>query len=72
MVKYEVLSGHTPFYEFVSLVVPGMIFGGKRPGRPEGSEGIWFTDDVWAVLERCWAHQPNGRPEIVDVAQFFE
>jgi hypothetical protein len=72
MVIYEVLSGHVPFYQFVNLVVPGMIFGGKRPGRPEGSEGAWFTDDVWTMLERCWTHQPNDRPGIEDVLQCLE
>ena len=69
MVIYEVLSGHIPFYRFGDRAVPGMIFGGKRPGRPEGSEGVWFTDDVWMVLERCWAPQPNDRPGVEEVLQ---
>ena len=72
MVIYEVLSGHVPFYQFVNLVVPGMIFGGKRPERPKGSEGAWFIDDVWAMLERCWTYQPNDRPGIEDVLQCLE
>jgi hypothetical protein len=72
MVIYEILSGRVPFSQFANLVVPGIIFSGKRPGRPEGPEGVWFTDDVWAVLERCWAHQPNDRPGVEDVLRCLE
>jgi serine/threonine protein kinase len=72
MVIYEVLSGRVPFSQFPNLVVPGIVFSGKRPGRPKGLEGVWFTDDVWAVLERCWTHQPNDRPGIEDVLQCLE
>ena len=72
MVIYEVLSGHVPFYKFSNLVIPGMIFGGKRPSRPEGSEGVWFRDDVWTVLEHCWTSQPNDRPGVEEVLQCLE
>ena len=72
MVIYEVLSGRVPFYQFANFVVPGMIFGGRRPGRPEELEGAWFMDDVWTMLERCWAHQPNNRPDIEEVLQCLE
>ena len=72
MVIYEILSGHVPFYQFQSLVVPGIIFSGKRPGRPQGSKGAWFTDDVWAVSEHCWAHKPDDRPGIKDVLRCLE
>jgi hypothetical protein len=71
MVVYEVLSGRVPFYRYANLVIPGMVFDGKRPGRPEGL-GVWFTDDVWAILERCWAHQPDDRPDIKDVLRCLE
>ena len=40
---------------------------GDRPGRPEGAEGVWFTDDIWEVLERCWVPTPENRPSIDDV-----
>jgi hypothetical protein len=72
MVIYEVLSGRVPLYQFMNLVVSGMVFGGRRPGRPEGSEGVWFTNELWAMLERCWAHQPNDRPGAEGVLQCLE
>ena len=33
---------------------------------------MWFTDDVWEVLTRCWAPQPANRPRIKDVLQGLE
>ena len=64
MVVYEVLSGRMPFYQYVNLVIPGKVVGGDRPKRPRGTEGAWFTDDVWGVLGRCWMPQPGNRPNI--------
>ena len=72
MVIYEVLGGRVPFYQYENHVVPLKIFQGNRPGRPGGLEGVWLTDDVWAVLERCWTHQPNDRPGIENVLQCLE
>jgi serine/threonine protein kinase len=72
MVIYEILSGHVPFSQFQNLAIPRIIFSSKHPGRPGGPEGVWFTDDVWAVLERCWAHQPNDCPGVEDVLRCLE
>jgi len=72
MVVYEVLSGHIPFHLDADLVVFGRVVEGKRPGRPQGIEGAWFTDGVWELLERCWARQPDGRPRIGDALQSLE
>ncbi|KAF9651098.1 kinase-like protein [Thelephora ganbajun] len=72
MVVYEVLSGHVPFYRYAHYVVPGKVVEGKRPRRPEGVEGVSFTDDLWKVLEDCWIPQPSDRPRIKDVLQCLE
>ena len=72
MVVYEVLSGRMPFYQYVNLVIPGRVVGGDRPKRPRGTEGVWFTDDVWEVLGRCWNPQPGNRPNIEDVLRCLE
>ena len=72
MVIYEVLSGRMPFYQLSNSVVPREVFQGNRPERPEGPEGLWFTDEVWAVSERCWAHQPNDRPSVKGVLKCLE
>ena len=72
MVMYEVLSGQIPFYQHMHLVIPWKVVGGDRPQRPQGAEGVWFMDDVWGVLERCWAPQPGDRPSIEGVLQCLE
>ena len=72
MVIYEVLSGHLPFYGFANRVIYGKVFRGDRPEKPEGTEGAWFTDEVWEVLRSCWTSQPENRPSVEDVLQCLE
>jgi len=72
MVILEVLSGDVPFAPFDRPVVMLKVMKGERPARPEGAEGARFTDDVWEMLNRCWAHQPEHRPPVVDVLDCFE
>lgn len=38
-----------------------MIIKGKRQKRTE-ARGL--TNDVWALIERCWAQDPKARPTI--------
>jgi len=64
MVIYEVLTGQPPFALFGTPHVILKVTEGERPGRPGGADGAWFTDDLWAMLNLCWATQPNGRPSI--------
>ena len=72
MVVYEVLSGRVPFSRHHGLAIIGAIIKGERPRRPRGEEGMWFTDDVWSVMERCWKPNPGDRPSIEDVRQCLE
>ncbi|KAF9646793.1 kinase-like protein [Thelephora ganbajun] len=72
MVIYEVLSGHIPFYQYQHFAACCKVFKGGRPERPQGVEGVWFTDDVWVTLECCWASQPENRPNVKDVLQRLE
>jgi len=64
MVILEVLSGQAPFPRCNGSVVLRKVIGGERPGKPQGAEGAWFTDDLWEVLERCWSPQPKNRPTV--------
>jgi len=40
--------------------------GGERPSR---SNAPTLTDDVWALVERCWAQEPQSRPKMGKVLQ---
>ena len=69
MVIWEVLSGHVPFYQIANWVISGKVLRGDRPERPQGAEGVWFTNELWEVLGFCWATEPESRPSIEDVLQ---
>lgn len=69
MTIYEVLSGRIPFYRHGNLIAILVILQGEFPERPQGTDGAWFTDEVWGILERCWNPTPGERPEIEDVLQ---
>lgn len=64
MVIYEVLSGQPPLAHYNNCYVSGKIVDGERPERPSGQERVWFTDDLWGVLERCWSPKPKDRPTV--------
>ena len=67
MVIYEVLSGEIPFSSYVDYVVILKVAAGERPELPQGLEGVWFTDDIWSVLEHCWEPVPGNRPSIPEI-----
>ena len=69
MVIYEVLSGQVPFAQFKEVIVMRKVIDGERPERPEGAEGVWFTDGLWETLTQCWATQPGSRPGITAVLE---
>ena len=70
MVILEVLSGQVPLTRDCNVfMVTSKVLEGERPGRPQGVEGTWFTDDLWATLQVCWSHQLNDRPAIEAVLE---
>ncbi|KAF9645531.1 kinase-like protein, partial [Thelephora ganbajun] len=72
MVIYEVLSGQAPFIPFKEAIVMRKITEGEHPERPQGTKGALFTDDLWEMLNRCWATQIEMRPDIEAVEAVLE
>ena len=72
MVILEVLTGKPPFPNCNGMVVMRKVVEGERPGRPRGGEGMWFTDDLWEMLEWCWSPRPERRPAVDTVLQCLE
>jgi len=64
MVILEVLSGKPPFPGDSNLIVIVKVINDERPEKPQGREEVWFTDDLWEILEQCWLPQPERRPAI--------
>jgi len=69
MVIYEVLSGKVPFASLREFIVMRKVLEGERPSMPEGSEGTWFTDELWTTLNLCWETRPEIRPSIEAVLE---
>ena len=69
MVILEALSGKPPFSGDGGFIVMRKVIEGERPGRPEGKEKMWFTDELWDILEQCWLPQPERRPAIEAVLE---
>jgi hypothetical protein len=72
MVVYEVFTGRKPFYQHPDHVVVGKVSRGGRPEGPRVEGVVWFTDDVWEILELCWAPLPQDRLGIEDVLDGLE
>lgn len=62
MVIYEVFSGLVPFYPSRAPRIYQRVLAGERPGRPQGTQGERFTDDIWEMVTRCWGQEPSSRP----------
>jgi len=72
VVMYEVLSGQKPFAQCREPAVIRKVIDGERPERPQGVVGAWFVDDVWGMVERCWASRPENRPDVGAVLRCLE
>jgi len=48
------------------MAVAGAIMGGERPPRPTHST---LTDELWELMQRCWAQDPRLRPEMSQVVR---
>ena len=67
MVIYETIGGRSPFHEHSDLNVVMKVVNGERPRRE-----LFFPEELWKMLELCWAPQPRDRPSIKEVLQCLE
>lgn len=71
-VCYEIFTGCLPFYEFPrDHTVMVQVGAGVRPSRPANLKARWLewglTDDMWDLMNDCWAYSPLNRPSIVEI-----
>lgn len=64
MVIYETIGGNIPFYEYPDIAAPVRALQGEIPSR-----GEMFQDQLWELMESCWAPVPEDRPDIKDILQ---
>ena len=67
MVIYETISGKLPFHEHRDCTVSLKVARGERPHREAE-----FKEDLWKMLEFCWAPQPDDRPSAEAVLRCLE
>nr|KAJ3419755.1 hypothetical protein HK105_006542 [Polyrhizophydium stewartii] len=68
MTAYQVLTGTVPFNEeSADDIVKEWIKDGERPDKHAN-----IPDDLWQIIEDCWAQDPNQRPTFARVAQALD
>ncbi|TDL15576.1 kinase-like protein [Rickenella mellea] len=69
----EVFTGNPPFSEILrEAVVVMAIIQKQTPQRPFGDcvkHGL--DDSMWDMISQCWHADPNLRPTVLQVSQFF-
>ncbi|KAL0570916.1 hypothetical protein V5O48_011042 [Marasmius crinis-equi] len=60
----EIITGKPPFSELTEAQFVARIAMARnvRPRRPAYPEVPWCPDNVWGLLEQCWATDPLERP----------
>ncbi|KZP25806.1 kinase-like protein [Athelia psychrophila] len=64
MVVIEILTSKLPFFYLrQEHLVVILTQDGKRPDRPR-CVPTHFADEIWQLMEDCWHHEPQVRPEM--------
>jgi len=74
MLILECFTEKIPFYEHSrdAAVIHARISKRQCPPRPDGhSPKNRVSDDLWSLMNRCWAVKPDDRPTMEHVHSFF-
>ena len=67
------LTGAPPFASRQkSELACQVVLRGERPHRPKNSESLGITDEIWGLLELCWAKEASSRPAADHVVRCLE
>ncbi|KAJ7266630.1 kinase-like domain-containing protein [Mycena rebaudengoi] len=73
----EIYTGKQPFWNVIrDITVVFQILEQKRPprpsslGPPNGTRSM--SDQLWAIVEACWAHKPSDRPDMHKVSELLD
>lgn len=59
----ELFTNQAPFEGQIGpWQVSQKVVEGERPKRPQFHGGQLMSDALWAIVSRCWEHEPSSRP----------
>ncbi|CUA70595.1 Focal adhesion kinase 1 [Rhizoctonia solani] len=69
MVIFEVITGTIPYAGAKDPAILYHVLARKIPARPETHipTGLEQADQLWSIITRCWAYDPNERPKAGEV-----
>ena len=70
----QIFTGRAPFQHLPEDELSRAVRDGIRPERPEAG-GLWqrgLTNEVWRLLEWCWASEMKSRLRFEGIAQKLE
>ncbi|KAJ3823148.1 kinase-like domain-containing protein [Lentinula raphanica] len=68
MTMLEVYTGKVPFSHrrfYVGAILE--VMQGKRPRRPNAESAASLTDEIWCIIQSCWAQDPYQRPNMESI-----
>jgi hypothetical protein len=66
----QVLTGAPPFANREKQdLACRVVLSGERPSRPSNSESLGITNEIWSLLETCWAKDAASRPNVNHVVR---
>lgn len=70
MVMLELYTGRVPYSECrTDGAVIARVINQDKPKRPDGTENLGLTDNIWALMEMCWSYRRGDRPTMTIVRQ---
>jgi len=68
----QVFAHERPFSHLPYHVIPVRVHKGERPSRLTDRDILGLSEDVQALMERCWDRVPSSRPHAADTLALFE
>lgn len=69
----QIYAGHKPFSDLTEMQISSRIMRNDLPERPSETssrgKSEHMPDALWDLLVRCWAQNPNQRPNMQTVAE---
>ncbi|TDL23525.1 kinase-like protein [Rickenella mellea] len=67
----EIFTGKVPFSNIsVSAVMMAVAVKNQRPPRPKPAASEGLDDNLWTLMEYCWARDPAKRPTMQSVLEW--